>query len=198
MGFLPVASVKSQRGFEYVTFEQINADLEATHSCVLPFIRNVYAPMDFTPVCFSEVPGIKRITTNGFELALSVIFWSGIQHFVETPEGMAQVPEYVREFVREIPSHWGETRFVDGHPGKLVAIARKSGETWYLAGINGEGIEKRLNLELPFLRSTRTGRLISDGADNRSFGMQTINITPEKPLEVKLKGKGGFVVSFGN
>jgi hypothetical protein len=191
-------TMEAVRGFEYVTFDQINADLEANHACVLPFTRNVFDPMDFTPVCFSEVPGIKRITTNGFELALSVIFWSGIQHFAVTPEGMAKVPEYVRDFLREIPSRWDETRFVDGFPGKLVVIARRSGNTWYLAGINGEGDEKRLNFELPFLGSTRTGRLISDGADNRSFSMQMIKITQGKLLEVTLKGNGGFVIAFGN
>jgi hypothetical protein len=95
-------------------------------------------------------------------------------------------------------SQWDETRFVDGYLGKLVVIARRCGDTWYLAGRNGEGNEKRLNVELAFLGRTRTGKLISDGADNRSFSMHTINITQEKPLEVKLKGNGGFVVAFGN
>lgn len=191
-------TMEAVRGFEFVTFEQINADLEANHSCVLPFTRNVFDTMDFTPVCFSEVPGIKRVTTNGFELALSVIFWSGIQHFVETPDGMAAVPAYVRDFLRELPSQWDDSRFVEGFPGKLVVIARRFEETWYVAGINGEGIEKHLNLELPFLANVRTGRLISDGADNRSFNMQMISFTPGKPLDVKLKGNGGFVITFGN
>ncbi len=191
-------TMEAVRGFEFVTFEQINADLEANHSCVLPFTRNVFDPMDFTPVCFSEVPGIKRVTTNGFELALSVIFWSGIQHFVETPDGMAAVPAYVRDFLRELPSQWDDSRFVEGFPGKLVVLARRFEETWYVTGINGEAIEKHLNLELPFLANVRTGRLISDGADNRSFNIQTISFTPGKPLDVKLKGNGGFVITFGN
>jgi hypothetical protein len=190
-------TMEAVRGFEFVTFDQINADLEAQHACVLPFTRNVFDPMDFTPMCFSEVPNIKRKTTNGFELALSVIFWSGIQHFAETPEGMAKVPDYVKEFLRGIPSQWDEIRFVDGYPGKLVVLARRSQDTWYLAGINGEGIEKRLNLEPPFLGNSKTGRLISDGVDNRSFNVQQIIFTPGKPLDIKLEGKGGFVATFG-
>jgi hypothetical protein len=197
--------MEAVRGFEFVTFEQINADLEANHCCVLPFTRNVFDPMDFTPVCFTEVPNIKRVTTNGFELALSVIFFSGIQHYAETPEGMAGVPDYVKNFMREIPSHWDDTRFIDGFPGKLVVIARKSKDTWYLAGINGEDIEKSINLELPFLENIKTGMLITDpapasasaetsGVDNRSFDMQKVTITPGKPLRIKLKGNGGFVI----
>jgi len=191
-------TVEAIRGFEFVTFEQNNANLEPTHSCVAPFIRNVFDPMDFTPVCFSEVPNIKRITTNGFELALSVIFCSGIQHFAQTPEAMAAVPDYVKDFMREIPSYWDDTRFIDGFPGKLVVIARKSKDTWYLAGINGEDIEKSINLELTFLESIKTGMLITDGTDNRSFKMQNITITPGKPLGIKLKRNGGFVIKFEN
>jgi len=192
-------TVEAVRGFEYITFEQMNADLEPNHSCMQPFTRNVFDPMDFTPVCFSEVPNIKRVTTNCFELALSVIFWSGIQHFAETPEGMVRqrrIPDYVKDFLREIPSHWDDTRFIKGFPGKLVVLARRSGNTWYVAGINGENIEKNLNLELLFLENEKTGMLITDGANNRSFTMQKITVTPEKPLETKLKGNGGFVIKF--
>jgi hypothetical protein len=186
-------TVEAIKGFEYVTFDQNNADLEPNHCCVLPFTRNVFDPMDFTPVCFTEVPNIKRVTTNGFELALSVIFTSGIQHFAQTPEGMAAVPDYIKKFMREVPSHWDDSRFVDGYPGKFAVIARKSNNNWFIAGINGQDFDKDINLDLSFLK-TKTGTLITDGSDNRSFDMQKITITPEKPLEIKLKGYGGFVM----
>jgi hypothetical protein len=189
-------TAEAVRGFEYVTFEQLNADHEPNHSCMLPFTRNVFDPMDFTPVCFSEVPGIKRITTNGFELALSVVFWSGIQHFAETPRGMATVPNYVRNFLKEIPNYWDETKFVDGFPGKFVVVARKFKKTWYIAGINGENTEKTLNCELPFVENTKKGTLITDGEDNRSFRTEKITVYPNKPLEINLKGNGGFVIKF--
>jgi len=182
------------KGFEYVTFEQGNADLEPSHCCTIAFTRNVFDPMDFTPVCFTEVPNIKRVTTNGFELALAVIFWSGIQHYAQTPEGMANVPTYVKDLMREIPSHWDDSRFIEGYPGKLVVIARRFKNKWYVAGINGEDVEKNINLELSFLKNAKTGILITDGADNRSFSMQNITITAGKPLGIKLKGNGGFVI----
>jgi hypothetical protein len=140
------------------------------------------------------VPNIKRVTTNGFELALAVIFCSGIQHFAQTPEGMAEVPDYVKDFMREIPSCWDDTRFIDGYPGKLAVLARKFNNKWYIAGINGEDIEKSINLEFAFLKNTKTGTLITDGTDNRSFNMQKITITPDRPFGIKLKGNGGFVV----
>jgi hypothetical protein len=190
------------KGFEYVTFEQGNADLEPNHCCTAVFTRNVFDSMDFTPVCFTEVPNIRRVTTNGFELALAVIFTSGIQHYAQTPEGMAAVPAYVKDLMKEIPSHWDESCFIDGYPGKLVVIARRFKDKWYVAGINGENVEKSINLDLSFppqeqrtsLKNVKTGMLVTDGADNRSFKMQNITITPGKLLGIKLKGYGGFVI----
>jgi len=136
------------------------------------------------------------VTTNGFELALSVIFTSGIQHFAQTPEGMAEVPDYVKEFMREIPPRWDNSRFIDGYPGKLIVIARKSKDNWYIAGINGEDIEKKIDLNIFFIRNKKA-ILITDGTDNRSFDMQKIAIAPDKPLGIKLKGNGGFVMKIG-
>ena len=193
-----LVSMEAVRGFEFVTFEQDNADLQPTHCCILPFTRNVFDPMDFTPVCFSEVPNMQRKTSNAFELALSIIFHSGIQHYAEIPEGMATVPEYVKEILREVPVSWEETRFIDGFPGRFVVMARKSEDAWYVAGINGEETEKSINLNLPFLDNVKIGTLITDGKDNRSFSQQKIPLISEQPFTIKLKGTGGFVIKFEN
>jgi hypothetical protein len=191
-----LVTVEAIRGFEYVTFGQFDADHEPNHSCMLPFTRNAFDPMDFTPVCFSEVPNIKRITSNAFELALSVIFYSGIQHFAEIPKGMEMVPDYVKNFLREIPDYWDDTKFVDGFPGKFVIIARRCNNTWYVAGINGEETEKSLKCNFPFIKETKSGTLITDGKDNRSFKMEKIIYATNAPFEVNLKGNGGFVLKF--
>jgi len=193
-----LVTVEAIRGFEYVTFGQFDADNEPNHSCMLPFTRNAFDPMDFTPVCFSEVPNIKRITSNAFELALSVVFYSGIQHFAETPGGMKKVPDYVKNFLREIPNNWEDIKFIDGFPGKFVVMARKSNNNWYVAGINGEETEKQLNYKLPFIKETKSATLITDGKDNRSFNMEKIIYTPDGSFEIKLKGNGGFVLKFDN
>ncbi len=189
-------TMEAVRGFEYVTFEQFYADHEPNHSCMLPFTRNVFDPMDFTPVCFSEVPNIKRITTNGFELALSVIFWSGIQHYAEVPDGMAKIPAYVKDFLREVPSCWDDTRFVEGYPGKYVIIARRSGDTWYMAGINGEDNEKEIDVVLPFVDNAGSFMMITDGDNDRSFSMKKFKYEKGKNIKATLKAYGGFVLKF--
>jgi hypothetical protein len=80
------------KGFEFVTFEQPNADREATHVAMLPFTRNLFDPMDFTPTVLGDIPNIARRTSNGFQLALPVLLWSGLQHIVTTPAQMNGVP----------------------------------------------------------------------------------------------------------
>ena len=155
-------TMEAIKGLEYITFEQKNADEEPTHAAMLPFTRNNFDPMDFTPVVLDQIRKIQRRTTSGFELALSVLFTSGIQHYAEIPAGMAKAPEYVRTFLKRVPSVWDDTKFIDGYPGKLVVLARHGGGRWYVAGINAEPVEKKLALDVGALRlsSSPKGTLI--------------------------------------
>jgi alpha-glucosidase len=187
-------TMEAIKGFEFITFGQENADQEATHAAMLPFTRNAFDPMDFTPMCFSEIPGIQRKTTNGFELALPTLFLSGIQHLAEIPSGMAAVPAYVKEYLSELPAQWEDTKFIDGFPGKLVVLARKSGDFWYVTGINGEALDKQLELDLSFMRGAN-GFMISDGAAHPEFSQNEISIG-DQPIPVSLKANGGFVMKL--
>ncbi|MBE0654770.1 MAG: glycoside hydrolase family 97 catalytic domain-containing protein, partial [Bacteroidales bacterium] len=180
-------TMEAVKGFEYVTFEQKNADLQAQHSTILPFTRNVAGAMDFTPLCFSEIPNITRKTSNAFELALSVVFESGIQHFVETPYGMEMVPDYVRNFLREIPASWDEIRFIDGFPGEYVILARRSGQKWYMAGINGSNSAKEVEIELSDLFGVqKVIHLVTDGDTDRDFLLKTYDKDNNKSINIKL------------
>ena len=186
-------TTEAVKGFEMVTFMQEVADMEATHAAMLPFTRNLFDPMDFTPMNLYKIPTkVVRKTTSAFELATSVLFLSGIQHYAESPEGMAKVPADVRLFLSTLPVHWDEVKFIDGLPGKLVVIARRSGYKWYVAGINGEDKPKKVLLDLSALNMTKA-KLFTDGKEPLSFDVSEIN-TVQK-YEVELKGNGGFVLA---
>jgi hypothetical protein len=191
-------SMESVRGGEYLTFDQLNCDLEAGHCAVIPFTRNLFDPMDFTPVFFSEIPNMQRKTSNAFELALSVLFLSGIQHYAEVPTGMAKVPAEIKQILKDVPVAWDETRFVSGYPGKHVVIARRTGKTWYVAGINGEAIEKNLEVNLGFIGrpAAVSGLLISSGSDSRSFTIKYELPDLTRPLSINLKSNDGFLYRF--
>jgi alpha-glucosidase len=188
-------TMEAIRGMEYCTFEQVNADQEPTHATMLPFTRNVFDPMDFTPMALDRINNrVQRRTTSAFELALPVLFTSGITHYAEIPAGMAKAPAYVRDFIKGIPSVWDDTKFIAGEPGKFVVLARKGDGRWYLAGINGETAEKKLTLDLSKLR-VRSGTLITDGTGgNLSFRQETIQLPKDKKLEVTLQPHGGLVM----
>lgn len=187
-----LVSMEAIKGFEFITFEQTNADKEAAHCAVIPFTRNLFDPMDFTPVCFSEIPNIRRKTTNSFELALSVLFWSGIQHFAEVPEGMAKVPAEVKKIMKDVPVAWDETKFIDGYPGKYIVIARRKDKVWYVAGINGESIEKTLEVNMSFIENPIKSLLFTSELNDRSFNIHNIDIT--RSLKVTMKSQDGFLL----
>ena len=181
-------------GFEMVTFEQTAADVEANHATMFPFTRNAFDPMDFTPMNLYKVQSkVERKTTSAFELATSVLFLSGIQHYAESPEGMAHVPAFVKDFVKVVPNYWDDVKFVTGYPGKDVVIARRAGNKWYVAGINGENTEKKMALDLSFLKNAGF-QLITDGAAPLSFEQQNVQLSKGKKLEITLKPNGGFVI----
>jgi hypothetical protein len=188
-------TMEAIRGLEYLTFEQKNADEEPSHAAMLPFTRNVFDPMDFTPMVLDHINRIERRTTSAFELALSVLFTSGIQHYAEIPEGMRKAPPYVREFLKSVPSVWDDTKFLDGYPGKFVVLARRGEGRWYVSGINGESTVRKLTLDLGELHVRRTGTLITDGdAGNLSFHRETMRLPAGRKLELTLPPRGGFVV----
>lgn len=185
-------TVEAVRGFEMVTFMQEDADRQAEISSILPFTRNVYDPMDFTPMNLSKINSqVQRRTTASFELATSILFLSGIQHYAESPEGMKAVPEIVKNLLRNLPDQWEDSRFISGYPGKDVVIARKAKDTWYVAGINGENTAKNIQLDLtPF--SGKKILKIADGKEQDSFLIED-NLSNKK-LTIPLQPNGGFVL----
>ena len=186
-------TMEAVRGVEYTTFTQPDEDAVAHHAAMLPFARNLFDPMDFTPMVFGDIPNIERKTRNGFELAESVLFLSGIQHFAETPDGMATVPAYVKRFLQALPGRWDDSRFVAGDPGHLVVVARRAGTRWIVAGINADDEAKTLSLDLGFV-GRRTGTLITDGDGPRAFAQGRLRAGARVPLT--LQPHGGFVAEF--
>lgn len=190
-------TMEAIKGLEFVTFEQQNADEEPAHAAMLPFTRNVFDPMDFTPVVLDRINRIERRTTSAFELALSVLFTSGIQHYAEIPAGMAKAPDPVREFMKKVPAVWDDIRFLAGEPGRFVALARQGDGRWFAAGINGEATARTLTLDLAGLSPKNTGTLIADGPPgNLSFRRETVTLAADGKLTVTLPPHGGFVLTL--
>ena len=184
-------TTEAVKGYEFITFFQEVADLAPSHCAMLPFARNVFDPMDFTPMVLDAIPNITRKTTPAFELALPVLFLSGIQHMAETPEGMAKMPAYVVDYLKDIPTNWDDSKFIDGYPGKYIVMARKKDNVWHLVGINAENTAKEIEIDLAFVTKT-SGFMISENEK----GFQLNLVSKSTKLKVTMKPHGGFVAKM--
>ena len=165
----------------------------AAHNATLPFTRNVIGPMDYTPCAFSDSQH-PHITTHAHELALTVLFESGLQHLADRPESFLAQPAEVKQFLGSLPSVWDETHYVSGYPGQSVVLARRSGDTWYVAGINGSDESETLSVSLPFIKGKKhTATFFADGEmkDNKPWDISSIS---QLPTAVPCKPRGGFVM----
>ncbi len=179
------------KGEEFITFTQEVADLQPSHCTLIPFARNVFDPMDFTPMVLDSIPNIKRKTTPAFELALPVLFLSGIQHIAETPDGMAKQPQYVVDYLKDIPTNWDDSKFIEGFPGKYVVMARKKDNVWFIVGTNGENTAKEIEIDLSFV-TNNSGFIILENEN----GFKNEVVSKGNKLKVKMKPFGGFVIKI--
>lgn len=163
------------------------------HNTIIPFTRNIVGGMDYTPVTFTNSQH-PHITSYGHELALSVVFESGIQHMADRPSGYYELPDAARTFLREVPNAWDNTKLVEGNPGRSIIIARQKGELWYIGGISSERFERNKTLNFSFLPEGKKYKmtLISDGRHDKELATQYIVVDKSSAVNVKLLRRGGF------
>ena len=147
-------SVEAVYGAEWYNNNATLTPKAAAHNATLPFTRNVIGSMDYTPCTFSDSQH-PHITTHAHELALSVLFESPLLHWADKPESYLVQPRDVRDFMSALPTTWDETRLLGGYPGEWVVMARRSGSTWYVAGINGKDTAQTLSFDTSILPKGR-------------------------------------------
>ena len=167
------------------------------HNTILPFTRNVVGAMDYTPVTFTNSQ-FPHITSYGHELALSVVFESGLQHMADRPSGFYDLPDAAKEFLMEVPNAWDNTKLIDGYPGKDLIIAREKGNAWYIGGISGERYPKEKTLTFNYLQVNVNYKLIliADGEHDKKLVTQYMVVDKSSIVKVRLLGRGGFVASL--
>ncbi len=164
----------------------------ASHNAILPFTRNVIGPMDYTPCAFSDSQH-PHITSHGHELALTVLFESGLQHLADRPESFLAQPSEVQNFFATLPNVWDETVLLSGDPGREVVMARRNGSRWYVAGINGT--DEPLSLPVALPKALRKAMKKADHIEVFSDGQPWNNYTTDKlPQSVDCAPRGGFVI----
>ena len=138
---------------ENLHFGQGACDAEAFNACIHPFVRNTVGSMDFGGSALNKrysadnQHGTARKTSDVFAMATAVLFQSSVQHFALAPNNLYDAPSWAIQFMKDVPTLWDETRFIDGYPGKYVILARRSGNKWYVAGVTSDGTPLKEKVE---------------------------------------------------
>ncbi len=187
-------SMEAVRGEECYIFDSQYPDRASVQNTILPFTRNAVGPMDYTPVGFSDNKYPHK-TTWAHELALAVVFETGWLHFADGIASYRALPAEPKEFLKKVPVTWDDTRFIDGYPGRFIVLARRHDQRWYIAGINGEGAPRELNVKPGnWLGAGRYQlKTIADGENPREFRSSTSSLEAGQGFTVQLLPRGGFV-----
>ena len=164
------------------------------HNTVLPFTRWLVGAADYTPLNFRRFcpPSI----TFGHQLATICAFTSPMLILAADMEDMLNCP--ARSFIEEMPVEWDETRVLkESRIGELAALARRKGDVWYLAVLNGETAGKK-RLTLDFLRrgDYRITFAGDNGKERRKLKLWKKDVKSGAKLNMELLSGGGFLAKI--
>lgn len=178
------------------------------NSLYLPFMRNAVGPMDYTPgamismqpeVYAAKRPNAASIGTRAYQMALFVMFESGLQMLADNPTLYYRNAECT-QFITQVPTTWDETRALDAKIGEYAIVAKRKGGKWFIGGItNNKEKERTFELSLDFLEANKDFHLTSfeDGINaNRQamdYRKKTSTVNCKSKIKIKLARNGGYV-----
>ena len=190
---------------ENLSFGQGACDAEAKNGCTHVFIRNTVASMDWGGSALNKRystgnnRGTYRRTSDVYALATAVLFQSSVQHFALAPNNLEDAPAWAIDFMKQVPTNWDEVRFIDGYPGKYAIIARRAGNTWYIAGINAEKQPLKKTITLPmFAKDTQLTVYADDpkyaSDPNLAGSVKTVKQNKKQQLTITIPENGGALI----
>ena len=190
---------------ENVFFSDYHAQQEPFQLTMHPFCRNAVATMDWGGVIMNKYLSKdnksrhQRQTTDGFELATAFTNQAAVQCVAMQPNNLDELPQAELDFLRRLPTSWDETRFVDGYPGRYVVLARRHGDQWYVAALNGTDQPLKLTLALPMFAAGSKLSVMTDATGKKSQPTGTAvckSVKTDKRgfAQLQLLPRGGAVI----
>ena len=190
---------------ENVFFSDYHAKQEGFELTMHPFCRNAVASMDWGGTIMNKYLSRdnksrhRRYTTDVFEMAAAIMNQAAIQCIAIYPNNLTELPQHEIDFLKNVPTTWNETQFVEGYPGKYAVVARRHGDKWYVAGLNGTDQVKKLTLTLPMLAGkTITYYYETANKDKKALWpvsqVKTAKVDKKGFLKVEMQPKGGIIV----
>ena len=202
-----VVNYEGVHGLEQMKWSDASVD-QVTYDVTIPFIRMVAGPMDYTQGAMMNAQLYNYHASNSepmsqgtrcHQLAMYVVFEAPFNMLCDSPTNYEKEPECT-QFIAEIPTVWDETVALDGKVGEYAVLARRSGDEWYVGGLNGwKGRDVEVDLSfLPDGEYVMT--LMEDGynADKIARDFRIANGTTDnsKSLKVRMAKGGGFTIKL--
>lgn len=177
------------------------------NSLYFPFMRNAVGPMDYTPgamismqpgVYSAERPNAASIGTRAYQLALFVVFESGLQMLADNPTLYYRNEDCTR-FMTQVPVTWDETVALEAKTGEYVIVAKRKGDKWFIGGITNNGEANReFTVKLDFLTENRSYHMtsfedgINAGRQAMDYRCKSAQVKAGDLLTLKMVRNGGF------
>lgn len=189
---------------ENVFFTSEHAQREGYDMALHPFGRNAVASFDWGGVMMNRMMSKdnksrhRRYTSDVFEMATGITNQCSVNCVEVTPNVVDELPQHQIDFLRQLPTTWDETKFIDGYPTKYAVVARKSGGKWYVGGINGTNEAKHLNLNLPMLAGKTVQYYLDKKAKKGQMWpdseLRTLKVDRNGKVKVTIQPMGGIVL----
>ncbi len=164
-----------------------------------PFCRNATASMDWGGIIMNKWMSTDnksrhtRKTTDIFELATGITMQTSVQCVAMQPNNLQELPQFEMDYLRQLPTTWQETRFIDGYPGRYVVMARKATNgKWYIAGLNAQKTPLTLTLNLNDYGNDLSKLLIDDKKIQPT--QQQLKKDKKGNVKVTIQPNGGLVI----
>ena len=185
---------------ENVFFNEGAAIREPFDLTLHPFCRNATASMDWGGIIMNKhlAPDNKsrhpRHTTDIFEMTAGIIMQTSVQCVAMQPNNLTELPQFEMDFLRQLPTAWEETRFIDGYPGRYVVLARKATNgTWYVAGLSAMKEPLTLTLSLPMFAPGQTLQYYVDSKLGEPT-LTTLKVDKKGRAKVTIQPNGGLII----
>ncbi len=189
---------------ENVYFTEEAARREGYDMTLHPFGRNAVGSFDWGGVIMNRMMSKdnasrhQRFTTDVFEMATAITNQCSVNCVELTPNVADQLPDFVTDFLKAVPTTWEETRFVDGYPTRYAVIARRHGDKWLVGGINGTHQAITLTLDLPML----AGQTVDYYVDSKlkkgqrwpDAELRTLKVGKDGKAKVVMQPMGGIIL----
>ena len=189
---------------ENVNFSEYHAKQEGFELCMHPFARNAVGSFDWGGIIMNHhisrdnKSRHRRYTTDIFEMASGIVLQTSVNCVAIYPNNLQDVPQFELDFLKQLPTTWDETRFLDGYPTKYVVLARRTGDKWYVAGMNGTQQAKTLQLSLPMFAGQTVQCYIDQPSKNGApctSVLKALKVDKKGVAKVTLQPMGGVIIT---